>query len=169
MSANTRRFRKGSVGRRGIVFVSLAGLAALAGTFLFSVRETPAELQTPQNNDRYVTRIVTDLLNKEHLSKRALDNEVSRRAMDVFLRQLDPMKIYFQQSDIDEFMTSRELLDDYVKRGDTSFAYKVFRRYLERLDQRVADIEELLKIDHDFTIDEELIVEPGISSQRTVA
>ncbi len=160
MSANTSDLRKRAVGGRGLLFVSLAGLAALAGTLFFSVRETPAELQAPQDNDHHVTTMVTDLLNTEHLSKRPLDNEVSRRAMDVFLRQLDPMKVYFQQSDIDEFMRSRDLLDDYVKRGDISFAYTVFRRYLERLGQRVAGVEELLKVEHDFTVDEDLIVEP---------
>ena len=80
--------------------------------------------------------------------------------MQTFLKQLDPMKIYFYQSDIDEFMEQRDRLDDFVKRGDLKFAYDVFNRFLKRIDERVGFVQELLKIDHDFTIDEEMVTDP---------
>jgi carboxyl-terminal processing protease len=159
MSANLRE-RAGLVGRRGFLFASLAALAAIIGGLCLSARETPAELQKPQETDRHVTTMVTSLLREEHLSKMPLGDEVSHRALDMFLKQLDPMKIYFQQSDVDEFMKSRDSIDDFVKRGDVSFSYLVFNRYLQRLTERVADVDELVDMKHDFTLDEEMVVEP---------
>jgi carboxyl-terminal processing protease len=73
------------------------------------------------------------------------------------------MKIYFYQSDIDEFMSNRERLDDFVKSGDLNFAYTLFNRFLERIDERVGFVHELLKVDHDFTVDEEMVIDPEVA------
>src|SRR5687767_12253943 len=42
-----------------------------------------AELQAPGANDRMVTRIVTTLMRREHLTKHPLDDEISQRALDL--------------------------------------------------------------------------------------
>lgn len=151
--------RSGLFFRRELLFASAAAFVVIAVSLLLPARPTPAELQKPPEQDRHVTMIVTSLLNEEHLSKRPLGNEVSRRAMDMFLKHLDPMKVYFYKSDVDEFSKSKELIDDYVSNGDVSFAYQVFNRYLERLEQRVNEVEELVDMDHDFSLDEEMVVE----------
>src|SRR5688500_8387236 len=54
-----------------------------------------AGLQNPSSNDRMVTRIVTTLMRREHLSKHPLDDEISRRGLDLFIQSLDGMKLYF--------------------------------------------------------------------------
>ena len=157
MSARIR-MRSGLITRKGVLFASLIAVVAF-GSSLF-VGESPAELQQPQATDRYVTTMVTSLLRREHLSKRPLGDEISRRAMDMFLKQLDPMKVYFHKSDVEEFMQNRDRIDDYVKQGDVSFAYTVFNRYLTRIGEVVGMIDELVDMEHDFTLDEEMIVEP---------
>ena len=119
-----------------------------------------AGLQAPTANDRMVTRIVTTLMRREHLSKHALDDEISRRGLDLFIKSLDGMKLYFNQSDIDEFNQKRNDLDDMVQAGDVSFAYTVFNRLLTRVDERVKLVDELLAGDFDFTADEILITDP---------
>jgi len=40
----------------------------------------------------------------EQLVTRALDDEISQRCATTFLKSLDPWKVYFYQSDVDEFM-----------------------------------------------------------------
>ncbi len=52
------------------------------------------------------------MLLQEHLSRHPLDKEIAARWMKTFLKSLDPMKVYFYQSDVDEF-TQRQ--DDLVK------------------------------------------------------
>ncbi|MBC8871528.1 MAG: carboxy terminal-processing peptidase [Planctomycetes bacterium] len=119
----------------------------------------PAGLVAPRPNDRHVTNVVMSLIRHEHLSKHTLDDEISQRGLQSFLRTLDPMKMYFYQSDVDEFMKHRNDLDDMLKKKDISFAYTVFHRFLARIDERVKTIDGLLEQEFDFTLDEEMLTD----------
>ena len=98
-------------------------------------------------------------LEREHFTRRPIDDEIARRWFGIFLEALDPMKVYFLQSDVDAFMQKRDSLDDLVKRGDVSFAYEVYNRFLERVDARLPLIEKLLATPQDFTRDESIVVD----------
>ncbi len=142
------------------------GLAAgLLGLMLLTApacgADAPAPLVAPRAADRQITKAVTTLVGGQHLSKHALDDEISQRSMEQFLKSLDGMKLYFNQSDVDEFNKRRNELDDMVGSGDVSFAYTVYNVLLKRVDERVAMIDELLKEDFDFTVDEMLVTDPA--------
>lgn len=119
-----------------------------------------APLDGPGRSDRRVTKTVEWYMEQEHLSRHPLDDEISTRAMKAFLEGFDPRKMYFMQSDVDEFMTKELLLDNEVKEGDVRFAYTVFNRYLSRLDERVALVDKLVDQPQDFTIDENIVTDP---------
>lgn len=121
----------------------------------------------PQANDRQVTRVVSALMLNQHLTKHAIDDEIAERGLKLYLKSLDPMKIYFLQSDIDEFKKSENQLDDQLKNGDISFAYVVFNRLVERIDERVKFADEYIEAEHDFTLDEELITDPDALNYAT--
>src|SRR6478735_9305155 len=88
----------------GSLWAALGGFLPTAPKAGIAVEARPvAELTGPQANDRNVARIVTLLMRREHLSKHPLDDEISRRGLDQFLKSLDSMKLYFYQSDINEF------------------------------------------------------------------
>ena len=53
-----------------------------------------------------------------------------QRCLKQFLRELDPLKLYFYQSDIDSFMQSRDSLAQWTANGDIHFAYAVFKTFL---------------------------------------
>lgn len=142
--------------------VCLLPVAVIAALVLGLWSRVPAELVGPRPNDRYVTNVVTELLAREHLSKHPLDDEISERGLKSFLKTLDPMKMYFYQADIDEFNQRRKDLDDMLNKRDISFAYTVFQRFLTRVDERVAMIDELLKQPFDFTADEQLVTDPEV-------
>ena len=120
----------------------------------------PAPLVAPRTGDRRITITVTDLLNKQHLSKHKLDDEISQRTLDQFEKKLDGMKFYFYQSDIDDFAKKRNDLDDMVSSGDISFAYTVFNVFLKRIDERLVMVDELLKENLDFTANDSIITDP---------
>lgn len=61
----------------------------------------------PSQTDRRITNLVTRYLKTDHLSRHPLDDEISERSIKLFLKTLDPLKNYFLQADIDEFMQSR--------------------------------------------------------------
>lgn len=114
----------------------------------------------PQANDRQVTRIVSKLMLDQHLSRHAIDDEIAARGLKVYLKTLDPMKVYFTQADVDEFKKKEKDLDDQLKNGDISFAYIVFNRLLQRIDERVKLVDKLIAEPQDYTVDEELITDP---------
>jgi carboxyl-terminal processing protease len=126
---------------------------------LVVVRPASADPDQPRTKDRQVTLAVCALLKYEHLLQHPLDDEISERGIKNFFDMLDPGKVYFYKADVDEFMKRRHDLDDQVRRGDISFGYAVFDRFLERIDQRVAVIEKLIEEEHEFTVDEEMVTD----------
>jgi carboxyl-terminal processing protease len=119
-----------------------------------------SEMTAPAAQDRQVTRLVAMMMKREHLSKHPLDDEISRRALDLFLKSLDGRKLYFYQADVDEFHQRRNEIDDMINAGDVSFAYTVFNRLLKRVDERLATVNQLLAGEFDFTPDDVLIADP---------
>jgi carboxyl-terminal processing protease len=111
-----------------------------------------------------VSRIVAKLMQDDHLSKRKLDDTISNRAFEMFIKNLDPTKSYFLQSDIDEFSKWKTELDDQMLKGEFLAAFEVFDRFLQRVDERTDLAAELIGEDHDFTLDEEMITEPDLLS-----
>ena len=131
-------------------------IAALAGLLMPAAWADPTG---PRPEDRQITLGVRTLLLREHVSRHPLDKEIAARWMKTFLKSLDPMKVYFYQSDVDEFMQQQDKLVTMIERNDISFAYFVFQRFLQRVDERVKMIDELLAQPMDFTVDEEMVVD----------
>jgi carboxyl-terminal processing protease len=114
----------------------------------------------PGDQDSLVSRLIMQLLPKRHISGRKVDDEISGRALDNYIKALDPMKLYFQQSDIDEFEKYRAQLDDLTLRGDLSPAYQIFSRFLVRVNDRLILAQELLAKDFDFAAPDAIITDP---------
>ena len=151
--------------RRGVCVLLLASLAAFCAPAL--LRADPVE---PTRVDRQVALEVVRLLARDHLSGRALDDEISRRSLKTFLKSLDPWKLYLYQSDVDAFMERQNNIDDMVGKGDVNFAYEIFGVFLRRVDDRVALANELLAAAHDFTANEQMISDRDeVHYARTVA
>jgi len=124
----------------------------------------------PSAADRQITLAVTSLVRREHLTRHPLDKEISERCLKTLLKALDPMKVYFYQSDIDEFTKYKDELCDQLRKGDIGFAYTVFRTFLQRIDERVKWVDELLAMQHDFTVDEQMVIDRDQSQYpRTAA
>ncbi len=129
----------------------------------FQVAETRADdLGRPTVINKMVAKLVTKLMQDDHLSNRPLDDQISQRAFDLFVKSLDPMKVYFSQSDIDEFSVWRTDLDDEMKRGDFTAAFAIFRRFLQRVDQRTETAVKMVDMEHDFTIKEEMVTDSDL-------
>jgi carboxyl-terminal processing protease len=114
----------------------------------------------PEGQCRQIMLAVGAILPVDHVSQHPLDVEIARRRMDLFLRHLDPAKRYFRQSDADAFMLRVAQLDKESSWGDMTLAHDVFDLFLQRVDEWVTAADELLSIPHDFTIDEQAIVNP---------
>ncbi len=87
-------------------------LAVLSVAVLLAARPTSAEPTGPTSEDKHITRAITILMNHEHLTRHPLDNEISERWLDNYLKMLDPRKAFFTQQDVDGWNQYRDQLDD---------------------------------------------------------
>lgn len=122
------------------------------------------EMTAPRPMDRTIIRTVAKLMDEQHFSKHPLDDEISERAFERILTSLDPLKLYFLKSDVNEFAVNKTKLDDFAKAGSIVFAKEIFLRFLTRVDERVAMAQELIDAEHDFTVDEELPIDRDVVS-----
>ena len=130
------------------------GMAFAAIFFLASAR---AQAQPkPSDQDKQITEIVCGILQKHHLSTPEINGELSKRLFNRFIKSLDPAKLYFTKSDVDEFKKQETNLDDQLRAGSIDFAYQVFAKYLTRLEERQKLIEEFANAKHDFTANESM-------------
>ena len=96
--------------------------------------------------DAAVTVLTTQILEQSQFAHQQLDDELAGKFLDRYLDTLDGSHMIFLKSDIDEFSSSRKSLAEATrKQGDTTLAYFIFKRYLQRLDERVAFIAAELK------------------------
>lgn len=117
--------------------------------------------------DGQIARLISKLIPKLHISASELDDKISQRALDLYIDRFDPLKLYFYQSDIDQFRRYRDSIDDMVKKGDLSLAYTIFNRFTQRVEERVAVAIELLDSDFDFSKDEYIIVDAEAANYAT--
>ncbi len=144
---------------RKLFFVGLAGIVLLPAFSFANEGGSP----TPGPNDRQITLAVKSYLEREHFLRKPIDDEIAARWFNTFLAALDPLKIYFLQSDVDSFAERKSSLDDLVRRGDVSFAYEVYDRFLERVDERIPIVEELLNSKLDFNQKESIVIDRDIA------
>ena len=132
------------------------------------ITDVPAKLEPvratrltpPSARDTLVSKLIAMLMPKNHISSKPLNDQISDRSLDLFVNTLDPLKLYFYQSDIEEFGRYRSQIDDMLKAGDLSAAYDIFNRFLLRVNERLPMIEQLLASDFDFARDEQLVTDP---------
>ncbi len=132
-----------------------AGMLVLGLTTFFAQRLSSADAA-----DGETAVLVSKIIPQFHLSRRSIDDEVSGALLDGFIKDLDPQKLYFLDSDIQEFQKYRTQLDDELKEGNVAFAYKLFEVYKERLTRQMGVANEWVEKEHDFTIDEKLETDP---------
>ena len=145
------------------IILSLSAVALLALCFVPLVGQDvasvprqipePADLRPEAHFPRIATRIAENLP-ISHLNRAEFDDDISKSALDDFLRVLDYDRTLFLWEDVRGFRANRLKLDDLLKDGSTDFAFEVFDIYRERLADRVAYVHKLLDDGFDLTIDE---------------
>ena len=145
----------------------ILALGLLLATYLFAslgAEWAMARPEEPTRDDRRIAILVSSRLDLNHLSDMRIDDEISTRTFDMFFKSLDPMKLFFLQSDINEFYGDKKALDDYVKSGNVRFAKRVYDRFLSRVQQRVELAQKFVDLEHDFALDETMIRDPDALS-----
>lgn len=117
--------------------LSLLLLLALIAPLALAKAEAPAK---PPTWDQVHSKTAVDIVSKletKHYRKQPLDAQLSSQLLDSYLKALDPARLFLLQSDIDSFARYRNTLGDSLRKGDLEPGYVIFRRYQERVQQRL--------------------------------
>jgi carboxyl-terminal processing protease len=130
------------------------GAALVSYAAAFGFRD--ANPLSTEETDAAVTALTSKILESSQIAHQQLDDGLADKFLDRYFDTLDGAHMIFLKSDLDEFASSRPSLADVTRnRGDSSLAHVIFKRFLERLDQRVAYVADLLKNEKfDFTTEE---------------
>jgi carboxyl-terminal processing protease len=111
---------------------------------------------SPGPHEPFVTDIVSKLLDFHHYSDQEQTQEIADRWFEGYLSSLDPNRMYFLQSDIEDFRSKwQSTLNDTLGQPSGLIPpHEIYRRYAERVQERVTVIESLLDQDIDLTLDE---------------
>jgi carboxyl-terminal processing protease len=113
----------------------------------------PVPLQPAQLEAR-TAHLAAEVLSRYHYKRTALDDALSVKVFDQYLKSLDSEKLFFIQSDIDYFSAARTQLDDAMKKEDLSIAFAIFNRYQQRASERLTYARSLLANGFDFKVNE---------------
>jgi carboxyl-terminal processing protease len=97
-------------------------------------------------DDATIARVTARILNQDNFAHDLSPSVVSTRMFDEYLDALDPLHLFFLQSDVASFESYRTKLDSMLlQTGDTTPAIQIFARFRERFNAQIDYINELLK------------------------
>ncbi|HSE11665.1 MAG TPA: carboxy terminal-processing peptidase, partial [Rudaea sp.] len=93
-------------------------------------------------------------LTRFHYKAEPLDAKMSQQIFDRYLDALDSDRLFLLQSDVDRFAGVRDKLGDAIYDQDLSAPFAIFNLYMQRVAERTAYAQELLKHGFDFSKEE---------------
>jgi carboxyl-terminal processing protease len=140
----------------------LIPLSLLVVVFLHGKTQGKLEVATYQQGDlqptetqKKVERLVFGILSNYHYRKVPVNDSLSSKIFDAYIKNLDPNKVYFLASDIQDVEKYRFTIDEQLNLGDLTSAFQIYNLYQKRMMERFAYIEKVIKQPMDFNIDEQ--------------
>lgn len=144
-------------------------LLAFAFTSTISCASTSQDAQESQKTDAvtseeqrlndvrhsYEMKVVDRLLEQFHYKDYFLDDTLSHAILDNYIDSLDPSRMFFAASDIEEIKKLENAFDDFIRRGVTAAYHGIFDIYRVRVKQRTEYALQRLEHNFDFTMSEQ--------------
>ncbi|WJH37871.1 carboxy terminal-processing peptidase (plasmid) [Aliirhizobium terrae] len=137
------RIRYGLVG----VFLAIASPA-------YSLEAGSPPVLSPQPQQAQAAQLSEQFLNRYAYKPVPLNDALSAKIMDRFIKSLDPDRSFFLQADIDTFAPDSTGIDDGIASEDLTIPFAIFNVYTQRVVDRMTYARSLLKQGFDFTAKE---------------
>src|SRR4051794_3957264 len=144
--------------KKTLIWFVLALTAAMQVAAADSVAAFPPPLKSEAQQAK-AAHLAAELLSRHHYKAVPIDDALSARVFDQYLKALDPEKLYFLQSDIDRLAVDRTLLDDAILTEDLRAPFEIFNLYEHRLAERLTYARSLLHKGFDFERNESLTID----------
>jgi carboxyl-terminal processing protease len=118
----------------GLLAFFAAGLCGAADDLDILTR--PVSVQRPTALEKYISLQVVKIISSSHYARHPVDADYSTQWFNEYFSLLDPSRMFFLQSDIEDFRSYEKNLGDLVRRGGTiDFAFELYERYLLRVQE----------------------------------
>ncbi|WP_367178088.1 carboxy terminal-processing peptidase [Undibacterium sp.] len=137
--------------KKSLLWISLVFAAT---TYAASPASSPdvlsaAELK-PLQQQAQAAAMTAQFLTRFHYKTVPLDDAMSEKIFDRYLKALDSEKLFFVQADIDKFAYARTKMDDAINTQDLSTPFAMFNLYEQRMKERMTYARDLLKQEFNF-------------------
>ncbi|MBA8820246.1 tail-specific protease [Ochrobactrum sp. P6BS-III] len=135
---------------RRLKFGSLCLFLATVSPALALEAASPPALE-PQPQQVEAAHLTAEFLTRFHYKPVPLNDALSAKIMDRFIKSLDPDRLIFLKSDVDGFMADKAKIDDAIKQENLSIPFSIFNIYEKRITDRMTYARSLLSTKFDFT------------------
>ena len=105
-----------------LLLLAFAFVTSVHGASLGSVQADPTVLM-PRPQEVKSAHMAAELLSRYHYKAIPLDEALSGRIFDHYIKSLDPEKVFFVQDDIDQFSSRRTQLGSDMVKDDLSATF----------------------------------------------
>ncbi|MBN7820572.1 carboxy terminal-processing peptidase [Bowmanella yangjiangensis] len=139
---------------KNAIHVSVAAALLAASYGAGAVATTPSAHDLPnleqESQHAVATKRISSLFTRAHYKEIELNDALSERVYDRFLKALDPNKNVFTAADIAELEKYRASFDDALERGQLAGVYDIYQQNLKRRVERYEYALSLLDSSFDF-------------------
>ena len=125
-----------------VVSTAVFGATPDAGPYPPQLKSSPQQAQA--------AHLAAELLTRYHYKAIPLNNALSERIFDQYLKALDPERIFFVQADIDQLSADRARLGEAMLKEDLTVPFGIFNLFERRATERFGFARTLLKSGFDF-------------------
>ncbi|MFM9967721.1 MAG: carboxy terminal-processing peptidase [Burkholderiales bacterium] len=139
--------------KRNVVFLLFAFATAALGATLDAGTSPPPAL-APLQQQALAARTAADVLTRFHYKAMPLDDSLSAKIFDQYLKTLDGERLFFIQEDIDQLGAYRTRLDNAILEENLAAPFAIFNLYTRRATERFAYARGLLRQGFEFRSNE---------------
>ena len=121
----------------------------------YSLELGPTPVLSPLPQQAQAAKLSAQFLTRYAYKPVPLNDALSAKIMDRFIKSLDPDRSFFLQADIDKFAADNTEIDDAILREDLKIPFSIFNVYSQRVVDRMAYARNLLKQGFDFSVRED--------------
>lgn len=134
-------------------FVFVAAMGVQAASADLATQAVPP--LKPLSEQPKAARLAAELLTRHHYKPVPLDDALSEKIFERYLKLLDGEKRFFVQSDIDHLEAARTSFDDAIYAEYLGLPFAIFNLYTQRVVERFTYARSLLKKGFDFDKNED--------------
>lgn len=134
------------------------GLFLLLAPSAYSLELRSPPVLSPLQSQAEAAQLSAQFLARYAYKPVPLDDALSAKIMDRYLKGLDPDRSFFLQADIDKFMVDKNRIDDAIASEDLKIPFSIFNVYSQRVVDRMTFARNLLKEGFDFSVREDYVL-----------